>query len=62
MAEAEGLDIAVGMDCGAALSVVVGWAEGPRYELVGQPNTRAKVGGRGRGGKGCGSSEGFSRS
>ncbi|KAL3091318.1 hypothetical protein niasHS_007111 [Heterodera schachtii] len=41
MADSEGLDIAIGLDCGTALSVVVGW-DGPRYELWGQPNTRAK--------------------
>uniref|UniRef100_A0A183BNY1 Myosin motor domain-containing protein n=1 Tax=Globodera pallida TaxID=36090 RepID=A0A183BNY1_GLOPA len=41
MADSEGLDIAIGLDCGTALSVVVGW-EGPSYELWGQPNTRAK--------------------
>uniref|UniRef100_A0A915M3D2 adenylate cyclase n=1 Tax=Meloidogyne javanica TaxID=6303 RepID=A0A915M3D2_MELJA len=42
LAESEALDIAIGMDCGSALSVVVG-GDKPRYELLGQPNTRAKV-------------------
>uniref|UniRef100_A0A915NYT0 adenylate cyclase n=1 Tax=Meloidogyne floridensis TaxID=298350 RepID=A0A915NYT0_9BILA len=41
LAESEALDIAIGMDCGSALSVVVG-GDKPRYELLGQPNTRAK--------------------
>ncbi|CAK5099832.1 unnamed protein product [Meloidogyne enterolobii] len=41
LAESEALNIAIGMDCGSALSVVVG-GDKPRYELLGQPNTRAK--------------------
>ncbi|KAF7639544.1 hypothetical protein Mgra_00000873 [Meloidogyne graminicola] len=41
LAESEGLDIAIGLDYGSALSMVVG-GDRPRYELIGQPNTRAK--------------------
>ncbi|KAL7075514.1 hypothetical protein ACQ4LE_005346, partial [Meloidogyne hapla] len=41
LAESEALDIAIGLDCGSALSVVVG-GDKPRYELLGQPNTRAR--------------------
>uniref|UniRef100_A0A915CN09 adenylate cyclase n=1 Tax=Ditylenchus dipsaci TaxID=166011 RepID=A0A915CN09_9BILA len=36
----EGVDIAIGIDCGSALSLVVG-IDRPRYEVIGVPCTRA---------------------
>uniref|UniRef100_A0A7E4WD33 adenylate cyclase n=1 Tax=Panagrellus redivivus TaxID=6233 RepID=A0A7E4WD33_PANRE len=40
MVEDEGLEIRVGIDCGSALSVVVG-CDKPRYEVIGMPCIRA---------------------
>uniref|UniRef100_A0A914Z1K6 adenylate cyclase n=1 Tax=Panagrolaimus superbus TaxID=310955 RepID=A0A914Z1K6_9BILA len=40
MIEDEGLEVSMGIDCGSALSVVIG-AERPRYEIIGPPCNRS---------------------
>ncbi|KAH7731831.1 Protein ACY-3 [Aphelenchoides avenae] len=41
LADEEGIDLAVGIDCGAALSVVIG-GDRPRYDVIGIPCIRSQ--------------------